>query len=105
MTDETITDRHPDRMKTLIEWERETSDPILERVAELERSLNDVRANRSLRTVRVHPFITVQALGRVCDRHHCEARVSWEHGRLKVVLVPKLDDDQQVPAFLRPQAE
>jgi hypothetical protein len=50
--------------------------------------------------VRVHPFVTVQALGRLCERLGVEARVSWQNDRLHVVLVRK-DNTAWVPPFLR----
>jgi len=84
---------------------RTESDPVIERIEQLEQEIRAARRVRDARGIRVNPYITVQALGRLCERHHVEARVWWDDGKLQVRLVSRVELDENVPAFLKPQAE
>lgn len=64
----------------------DATDPLVQRVEALEQA---VLEQRKLRGIAVSPFITVLALGRLCERHSVVAEVDWIGGQLQVRLVPK----------------
>jgi len=102
-----IHDRHPDRFRTLREWAGDVSDPIMERVQELGRQIDACRRVKVARAIRVNPYITVMALGRLCETHNAEARVWWEDGNMRVLVTPRdvpAAIEKPLPAFLKPQA-
>ena len=65
------------------------TDPLVQRIMELERQIRAGQRVKLARGIRVNPYITVMALGRLCERHHVVAHVGWTDGMLEVTLQPE----------------
>lgn len=68
--------------------EIDPNDPLMQRIAVLERQIRDGLRSKLKRGIRVNPYITVMALGRLCEKHHVVAHVGWTDGMLEIDLLP-----------------